>query len=116
MDYDLEDMGDVLDQIAEQSHRRPIYVVQVGEYTTAGGIKRGDDLEADYLARNWTAQATVLVTSEESKATDFFNKVKEDLPSAVTNLGGDGEYSVLELDVYKDGVGRNLKRAVSKIE
>lgn len=116
MDYDYKNMEFLFEQVAEQSHRHPVYVVQVGEYTTAGGVKSGDDLEAEYLARDWTAQTAVLVADSEEEATKFFLKEKEGLPSAVTNLGGDGEYSVLELDVYKDGVGRNLKRAVSEIE
>lgn len=116
MDYDYENMEFLFEQVAGHSCCCPVYVVQVGEYTTAGGVKPGDDLEADYLAKTATAQTAVLVTDSEEEATAFFLKEKEGLPSAVVNLGGDGEYSVLELDVYEDGVGRNLKRAVSEIE
>ena len=104
-----------IDDIAKQSYHRPVFTVELGQYTTQGGVKPGDDLEADYLARTWTEQDIIFVAGNEDEADDFFRKEKEGLPSAVTNLGGDGEYSVLELVKYEDGVGRILKRAVSEI-
>ena len=104
------------DKLIEQSYRRPVFTVEFGQYTTGGGVKPGDDLEADYLARTWTAQDVIFASDNEDEACGFFRKEKEGLPSAVTNLGGDGGYSVLELVKYEDGVGRILKRAVSEIE
>ena len=104
------------DKLIEQSYRRPVFVVQLGQYTTQGGVKPGDDLEAGYLARTWTEQDVIFASDNEDEAGDFFRKEQEGLPSAVNNIGGDGEYSVLELVKYEDGVGRILKRAVSKIE
>lgn len=105
-----------IDNIIEQSYHRPMFTVELGQYTTRGGVKPGDDLEADYLARTWTAQDVIFASDKEDEATDFFRKEKEGLPSAVNNLGGDGEYSVLELVRYEDGGGRVLVRAVSGIE
>lgn len=105
-----------IDDVIEQSRNKPVFAVELGQYTTQGGVKPGDDLEADYLARTWTAQDVIFVSDNEGDAYSFFRKEQEGLPDAVNNLGGDGEYSVLELDVYEDGVGRNLKRAVSEVE
>ena len=108
MEYEIDD-------ITEQSYNRPVFVVQLGQYTTQGGVKPGDDLEADYLARTWTAQDVIFASDNEDEADGFFRKEQEGLPDAVNNIGGDGEYSVLELVKYEDGVGRILKRAVSEI-
>lgn len=80
------------------------------------GLSRGDDLEADYLARTWTEQDVIFASGNEDEADGFFRKEQEGLPDAVNNIGGDGEYSVLELVKYEDGVGRILERAVSEIE
>ena len=104
------------DDIAKQSYHRPVFTVQLGQYTTQGGVKPGDDLEADYLARTWTEQDVIFASGNEDEADGFFRKEQEDLPDAVTNLGGDGEYSVLELVKYEDGGSRILERAVSEIE
>ena len=103
------------DKLIEQPYRRPVFTVELGQYTTQGGVKPGDDLEADYLARTWTEQDVIFASGNEDEAGGFFRKEREGLPSAVTNLGGDGEYSVLELVKYEDGGGRILKRAVSEI-
>lgn len=105
-----------IDDIIEQSYRKPMFTVEVGQYTTQGGVKPGDDLEADYLARTWTEQAIIFASDNEDEAYSFFRKEQGGLPSAVTNLGGDGEYSVLELVKYEDGGSRVLKQAVSEIE
>lgn len=104
-----------IDDIIEQSYRRPVFTVELGQYTTQGGVKPGDDLEADYLARTWTAQDVIFASDNEDEACGFFRKEQEGLPGAVNNLGGDGEYSVLELVKYEDGGSRVLKRAVSEI-
>lgn len=105
-----------IDNIIEQPYRRPMFTVELGQYTTRGGVKPGDDLEADYLARTWTEQDVIFASDNENEAYNFFCEEKDGLPSAVNNLGGDGEYSVLELVKCEDGVGRILKRAVSEIE
>ena len=104
------------DELIEQSYHRPTFTVELGQYTTRGGVKPGDDLEADYLARTWTAQDVIFASGNEDEADDFFRKEQEGLPGAVNNLGGDGEYSVLELVKYEDGGSRVLKQAVSEIK
>lgn len=105
-----------IDDIIEQSYNKPVLTVELGQYVTRGGVKPGDDLEADYLVRTWTAQDIIFASDNEDEAYSFFRKEQEGLPPAVTNLGGDGEYSVLELVKYEDGGSRVLKQAVSKIE
>ena len=105
--YNIEELNGL-------AERLPLYVVARGQYNTSL-IKPGDDLVADYQARQETHNVIEAVFTDEDEAAEYYEREAADL-SAAYNFAGSGCYEVLTLERWEECAAEPLRLEVSAVE
>lgn len=99
------------EEIDELSNKFKFYIVTSAIYTSRGLYKEGDDLEAEYCARQETYQHPELIFTEKEEVEDY---IKNDLYlSHINQLNGEFEYEVVEFYEVENGTWKLYKRFIS---
>lgn len=106
----LTDETEALSLVDELSTNKPLYVMSVGTYTLTGTYHKGDDLEAEYCARQETHQATQVLFTDKADVDNYITNIE---PAGICQLSGEFEYEVVEIYEVKNAVWKLYKRFIS---
>lgn len=98
------------EEIDELSNKFKFYLMTSAIYSSRGIYKEGDDLEAEYCARQETRQRPIIF-SEKSEVEDYIKD--EFYLSHIIQLNGEFEYEVVEFYEVENGVWKFYKRFIS---
>lgn len=100
------------EEIDELSNKFKFYIMTSAIYTSRGIYNEGDDLEAEYCARQETHQYPELIFTRKSELNDY---IKNDLYlSYIKQLNGEFEYEVVEFYEVENGSWKLYKRLISE--
>ena len=102
------------EEIDELSSKFKLYMMASNVYTSRGLYKAGDDLEADYCARQELRQYLRIIFTEKEEV-DAYIKDKLYL-SHIIQLNGEFEYEVVDFYEVENGVWKLYKRFISSEE
>ena len=99
------------EEIDELSNKFNFYIMTTATYTSRGLYKEGNDLEADYCARQETHQRPEIIFTEKEEVEDY---IKDELYlSHIIQLNGEFEYEVVDFYEVENGVWKLYKRFIS---
>lgn len=85
-----------------------------GIYTSIGIYKEGDDLEAEYCARQESHQRPKFIFTKKEEVEDY---IKDELYlSHIIQLNGEFEYEVVDFYEIENGLWKLYKRFISSEE
>lgn len=109
---DVSNEAEDLVLIDDLSINKPVYVMTSGTYSSTGTYHEGDDLEAEYCARQETYQHPELIFTEKEEVEDY---IKNDLYlSHINQLNGEFDYEVVEFYEVENGSWKLYKRFISE--
>lgn len=99
------------EEIDELSNKFKFYLMTSAIYTSRGLYKEGDDLEAEYCARQETHQRPEIIFTEKEEVEDY---IKDELYLYhIIQSNGEFEYEVVEFYEVENGVWKLYKRFIS---
>lgn len=107
----LTDETEALSLVDELSTNKSVYVMSVGTYTSTGTYHKGDDLEAEYCARQETHQATQVLFTDKADVDNYITNIE---PAGICQLSGEFTYEVIEFYAVEYGHWKLYKRLVSE--
>lgn len=99
------------EEIAELSYKFKLYLMTSGIYTSRGIYKEGDNLEAEYCARQESHQRPEVIFTEKEEVEDY---IKDELYLYhIIQSNGEFEYEVVEFYEVENGFWKLYKRFIS---